>query len=61
MGKVDKVQLEPVMVSISLIVVNHRGSLLCGRDKIEEFRKAVMFLVIFVHIDSQLSALLDGF
>nr|XP_037282377.1 uncharacterized protein LOC119175541 [Rhipicephalus microplus] len=63
-----QVQLGPVTVSSSLIVVDHRGPLLCGRDTIEEFRKAGMLLVEgtsssvnVVHADSQLTALLDGF
>lgn len=68
-GKVDmQVQLGPVTVSSSLIVVDHRGPLLCGRDTIEEFRKAGMLLVEgtsssvnVVHADSQLTALLDEF
>ncbi|KAL1436336.1 hypothetical protein MTO96_049769 [Rhipicephalus appendiculatus] len=40
-----KVQLEPVTVSSLLIVVDHRGPLLCGRDTIQAFRKAGMFLL----------------
>nr|XP_037289311.1 uncharacterized protein LOC119182676 [Rhipicephalus microplus] len=63
-----QVQLGPVTVSSSLIVVDHRGPLLCGRDTIEEFRKAGMLLVEgtsssvnVVHADSQLTALLDEF
>ncbi|XP_075737432.1 uncharacterized protein LOC142777009 [Rhipicephalus microplus] len=63
-----QVQLGPVTVSSSLIVVDHRGPLLCGRDMIEEFRKAGMLLVEgtsssvnVVHADSQLTALLDEF
>ncbi|KAL1467355.1 hypothetical protein MTO96_042250 [Rhipicephalus appendiculatus] len=69
-GKVDmKVQLGPVTVSSSLIVVDHRGPLLCGGDTIEEFRKAGIFLleggtsssVNVIHADSQLTALLDDF
>ncbi|XP_037503753.1 uncharacterized protein K02A2.6-like [Rhipicephalus sanguineus] len=69
-GKVEmKVQLGPVTVSSSLIVVDHQGPLLCGRDTIEEFRKAGVFLlergmssmVNVVHVDSKLTALLDEF
>nr|XP_037273565.1 uncharacterized protein K02A2.6-like [Rhipicephalus microplus] len=63
-----QVQLGRVTVSSSLIVVDHRGPLLCGRDTIEEFRKAGMLLVEgtsssvnVVRADSQLTALLDEF
>lgn len=69
-GNVDmKVQLGPVTVSSSLIVADHQGPLLCGRDTKEEFRKAGVFLlergmsstVNVVHVDSKLTALVDEF
>ncbi|XP_049529003.1 uncharacterized protein K02A2.6-like [Dermacentor silvarum] len=65
-GKLDMtVQFGSATVNSSLVVVDHRGPLLCGRDTIEAFRKAVVSLleegaslsVNVVHGDTQLSAL----